>query len=169
MKKLVLIIIMFLIPILNYAEEKVINSNKTYNHSIGAALGPTIGMGLSYRNWFTEKQAIQVTLLPFVSENEKKISLGFNYLKKLKQGKSTNLLLYAGYGYFYNQDNDQYNDSSKNISIDHNIGIGPGLEFKNGDIVLDLMIGYALYNKNENNKNILSLNFTGGFGIYYNF
>ncbi|MFH0948248.1 MAG: hypothetical protein V1833_04530 [Elusimicrobiota bacterium] len=170
MKKLVLIV-MLLYPILSYSQSEVSTQTDAgvpkYKHSIGAGAGGVTGLGLSYRRWFDNK-AFQITFLPYLSKENSTISLGLTYLKKLKEGRTSDLLFYTGYHFYYDKFMDTSESiSKKNISINNNLGAGPGIEIKYGDnIVLDLMFGYAIYHNNEDG---LSLNFTGETGIYYNF
>ncbi|MFH1613404.1 MAG: hypothetical protein ABIB46_06795 [bacterium] len=177
MKKLILIVIMFLIPILSYSQEKIFTtadaaniSESEYKYSIGAAAGFTTGTGVSFRKWFDNKKAVQITLLPFLNKENSTISLGLTYLQKLKQGKTTNLFFYTGYHYFQVIETSYIDDKNilnkKNTSINNNVGAGPGLEIKIDNIVFDIMVGFAIY---HNNIDKLSLGLTGEIGLFYNF
>ncbi|MFA5859216.1 MAG: hypothetical protein WC955_09130 [Elusimicrobiota bacterium] len=156
-----------------------------YKNSLGAGGGFVTGYGLSYRKWFNPTMGLQVTFAPFVDNTTITNSIGFTFLKKFIDTKTTGLFMYAGYHNWYNQREGtitEYNDkdsipvtyTATNISVNNNFGVGPGLEVKIDEhIVIDLMFGYAVYINHNNNRvgknDSMSLQFTGECGIYYNF
>ncbi|MBP7497775.1 MAG: hypothetical protein KA792_08945 [Bacteroidales bacterium] len=150
-----LFILLFCLCIATYTIAQIKDNETTIQskHFIGLGAGMTTGLGLSYR-YLPSRFGLQVNFIPVIRENNNYVSVGFSGLLKLRQNKKTNLLLYLGNHYLYNESKDSgpINNESKNL---WNIGLGPCFEFNIRDVLtLNLMFGYGLYditNKPETN------------------
>lgn len=156
------------------AAESRVNSeiDKVYNHGVGVAAGFVTGYGLSYR-YLGEKHNLQITFAPYVKGKDAKISVGCALLKDMYVGDTSKLFLYSGLHYWYNRytekDDDENDIILKGEWTDQwlNCGLGPGFEFNiTGNIVFDLMAGYAVYLcDNEPTR----LDFTGETALFFYF
>ncbi len=162
--------------ILTFICSSIYSQEKTnFVHHLGAWLGASSGMGLSYRFKPTD-WSIQFQFLPYYYEGDIFISGGICFQKYLVETENTSLLLYIGLGTIYSRyDIGYYNYESNSYLTDRimetgiiQLGSGPGFELKIGRIVLCLNLGYAIYYfylpKTE-----WIINFTGEIGGYYRF
>jgi hypothetical protein len=164
MKKLKLIIVCLLVTIGAFAQNSDTPNPKRI-HEIGAHIGATTGIGLSYRYWPT-KVGVQVTMLPIKTSDETMFNLGVTGLYSIYNSRLIRFFGYLGnnlvydkykyydYGYGY------YSGNSKTTK--YNIGFGPGFSFGTR-IRINIMAGYGLYDI-FNEFNIYP---TGEIGLYF--
>ena len=150
-------------------------SDKKYNHEIGAGAGFTTGYGLSYR-YMPTKYGFQINFAPYHDKEIHRYSVGLTFTYTIIENKMSRLFLYQGNHFYYNSqlvyvsDPDPtkpYNPGSKKERISDryvNNGVGFGIELiivKR--IGFNLMAGYASY------RNFEELNLTGETALYYKF
>jgi hypothetical protein len=173
MKKLKLIIVCLLVTVGAFAQNSDMPNPKRI-HEIGAHLGATTGMGLSYRYWPT-KVGVQVTMLPIKTSNETMLNLGVTGLYSIYNSRLIRFFGYFGNNIVYEKyknDDSSYSSysgygsysgySSSTKSTKYNIGFGPGLSFGTR-VRVNIMAGYGLYDV-FNEFNVLP---TGEIGLYF--
>lgn len=128
------------------------DDQKIRNHQVGANLGFTTGMGISYRYW-PSKLGVQTTFIPIKTDSLKFFSFGLTGLLTLTEKNHFKTFLYLGNHLV-----------SSNGHQEYNIGFGPG--FSVGSTVrFNLMIGYGFFDVTDT-FNMLP---TGEIGLYYKF
>lgn len=162
----------FIIPILIFVFSQKIILGQTseikyenlFKHSIGVAAGFTTGYGMSYRYW-PKKIGVQTTFAVIKDSYNLQLNTGITFLYKLIEVENTNLFLYQGNQYFYEESN--YSDGVneyKSSNGHFNNGIGLGIEF----IILkrvsfNIMGGYASY------EDFDRIGLTGETALYFKF
>jgi len=127
MKKLIAILLI-LLSLNGLAQD----SDERKTKQVGANLGFTTGLGVSYRIW-PAKAGIQLTFLPIKYDNTEFYSIGLTGLYTLNRRKYIENFLYLGNHLVVENDNMEYN-----------IGFGPGFSFGN-EISFNIQLGYAIY------------------------
>jgi hypothetical protein len=153
MKKILLVLAVVILCRTSFAQE-----NET-KHYVGINVGYTTGVGLSYRYW-PKKIGLQVTTLPLYSKDSTYGSIGLTCLLKIKQFDneffSSRFLFYASHqvtNFFGGRS--AYHPAKlmgEDRSWVYNAGFGFGFDIGNGNVVLNLMLGYAVLDITDNIK-----------------
>lgn len=158
MKKIVLItIILFTCFTYIFGQNNETNDSLTMSkrksNFFGVNAGFTTGLGFSYS--YMKKDGIQLTFLPLIDKEVKKFSLGFAYLRSLKEFGNSLIFVFIG-GHltnFFTED------------VIYNFGIGPGIEGGTGGFKARFMIGYSILNIPTNTMSRPTVE----LGLFYNF
>lgn len=110
-----------------------LRTNEDGKHYFGLNAGLTTGLGLSYI-YMPAKNGFQVSFLPVLDKENQFYSLGFTYLRHVKDYKRTSFLFFCGNHLVLNRD------------IFWNIGMGPGVHFSYFDFDFHFMLGYGILN-----------------------
>ena len=145
-----LIITLLLICIIAHAEAQ--DEQRVRSQQIGAHIGLTTGMGISYRFW-PAKLGIQATFIPVKTDTIQFISFGLTGLLTLSEKQHFKTFLYLGNHLV-----------SRNGHQEYNIGFGPGFTV-GSKVRFNLIIGYGFYDVSDT-FNMLP---TGEIGVYYKF
>ena len=146
--RLLFLILLFYMSLIAVSQE----IPETKKHQVGAHLGFTTGVGISYR-YLPSKLGVQFTFIPVKYETNTFISMGLTGLYTLHETKYFKPFLYLGNHYVI----------SENIA-EYNIGFGPGISV--GSVVrFNFMIGYGFYDV----LYTFSLFPTAEIGVYYKF
>lgn len=129
------------------------NTPETLNHEVGLAAGFSTGYGLSYRYW-PQQLGVQLTLGPFISNDQTDVSLGITGLYSLRSAKNYRFFLYYGNHFLFEETPTYYSfiggsDDYKEIKRDFTwiTGAGPGIEIIAwGRVGFNAMFGLAYYN-----------------------
>jgi hypothetical protein len=136
------------------------------SNELGAHLGATTGIGMSYRHWF-HRVGFQLTVLPIKTNDYTFISSGITGLFSLKETKYIRAYLYLGNHFLYQEThNGDIMTSNTETTYEKllNVGFGPGFSF--GSIVgFNVMFGYGFYDLLSSFKMFP----TGEIGVYYKF
>jgi hypothetical protein len=137
-------------------DEKSVNENK---HIIGANVGSTTGVGLTYGYWFG-KNAIQLTALPLYSKDEYSyFSFGLAYKLKLKKiTNRSDVIAYTGH---------TINNIFEAGDWAYNAGLGFGIQYLENSIGVNLMAGYAAYNINIEDRFMVLPAFEASLFYYF--
>jgi hypothetical protein len=112
------------------------SKNTKNTQALGVNAGFTTGVGLTYKMW-DKKNEYQIAFLPLIDKDNSYVSLGFTYLRGLKDFEYSRFLFYSGL-HFTNF----FQDNEKFIT---NFGTGFGAEVHAYDIEAQIMIGYGIY------------------------
>ncbi len=171
-RTLLLYCIIFSIAVTATVAADELEEESEFHHGIGVAAGFVTGYGLSYR-YLGEKFNLQFTFAPYVERGNVTISTGAAVLKDLFEGKTSRLFLYSGLHYWYHKYTDEPDEDETEVTAGEQkdqwfiCGIGPGFEFNiTENIVFDLMAGYAVYLRDNENT---MLNFTGELAVFFYF
>jgi len=143
-------------------QDLVVEKPTVLKNEFGLNVGPTTGMGLSYRHWFKD-EGVQVVFLPVKTSYITMISASLNYLHTLKQSERVRFFCYLGNHLFrYKGMGDDLNDAIPNAFVNmwqygyrynseddldfvhYNIGFGPGIS--TGKVIaFNAMLGYGFY------------------------
>lgn len=143
-------------------QDVVIKKPTVLKNEFGLNVGPTTGMGLSYRHWFKD-EGLQVVFLPVKSSEITMVSAALNYFHTLKQSERVRFFCYLGNHLFrYKGTGDDLSSAIPNVFLNmwqygyryvndgdldfmhYNIGVGPGIS-TGRVIVFNAMLGYGFY------------------------
>ena len=144
---------------------KTLNQPVFKQNEIGIAAGYIIGYGLSYRRWFSEKNALMINAAPYYykksDEEYTSVDVGLTFIHRLTHFYEFNLVMYSGINVYYSSDTHtsydfyySYGPSQTNYVA---IGGGPGIIYSMDNISLDLLVGYRFYNEQTdvNNRGLM--------------
>lgn len=151
MKKLCLLGLLIIIGATTLSAQEKENITQP-KHAVGLAAGFSTGYGLSYRYW-PQKLGLQVTMAPFLSNDEYNVSLGVTGLYKLRSAKYYNFFLYYSNHFLFEKNkNYWYYDSNQGSGFTTKrdftwvTGGGPGFEIVAwGRLGFNGMFGLAYY------------------------
>lgn len=145
---------LLLISTLSFGQS-IYETNKVV-HRIGLHAGTTSGVGLSYKASIHDKYMVQLTTLPFASQDNKTIISGLNLGYKFLNNRTFDILFMVSTGHFFRSATyeDYVYDVNYNYStvtrtqITNSLSSSVGLGFELGNIDLfkfNFQVGYAIY------------------------
>lgn len=150
MKKLCLVVLLVGLGATSLLAQQQENVEQS-KHSVGLAAGFSTGYGLSYRYW-PQKLGLQVTLGPFLSNDDSNVSLGVTGLYNLRSSKYYNFYLYYSNHFLFEKNRNWYYDQNLGSysKTEHDFtwvtGAGPGFEIVAwGRLGFNGMFGLAYY------------------------
>ena len=156
MKKLLFICILGVLLNPTFSQENNSENIRLFNPNfIGLSSGFTTGTGFTYR-YFPDKSGMQVTFLSIICKSFTKASLGITYLKEIKEYDQARLLVYVS---------NHANNFSEDDHLKNNIGFGFGTDRITDDLIINFMVGYAIYDILSDPKALPTIE----FGYYYSF
>jgi len=163
------LIILYFTVSMNFAQSlnDISAPKKKRNHYIGMHAGSTTGYGVSYRYW-PGIYGVQLTLFPYISSENSRLSLGVSGLMKVHQMEKIDVFLYLGNSFRYFRDKNyyDYNQYYTDTYLNWSIGFGGGLNIRIAKVLrLNVMMGLGNYDV----LNDYQLTYAGEIGFYYTF